>query len=1181
MKAAFNVFLFLSLFVAHFTYAQEDWTKVEPPQVVPPSPNAASLGKYGDIPVSGYTGVPNISVPIYEVVSGDIRVPISISYHASGIKVADEASKVGLGWTLNAGGVISRTIIGSDDFKPGYYIGTPPPDLPLYDPNELISLIQTGCLVNFPSGTIDLTDYIGRSMSYDFQPDHFNYNFLGYSGKFIMKRNREIILLSQDKIQIKCLNDQGTAFEIKTANGFIYNFDVYETYRDTESSTGGTDEGDHITAWYLTKARSNTGDEVSFQYTKDTSSLISTVGSYYEAKEDNTFSCTQVSCEKIQNIISGPTPGKYYSNVYISSVLSRNDTLEFIYTDREDLYGDNKLSFIRVPQLNKEFVFGYEYFIGNIDSDFITNSLSSVEKRLKLISVTESVTNDNLTITKEPYRFNYYEGAEHTLPAKTSFARDHWGYYNGRHGNATLIPQYHSLSSATNLYESAIGVMIGEERNPNPTFMKAFSLKEIIYPTKGWTELQYEAHDFDPSLSTIRDQSYFAKKQPNPTKERQTRFFYDMQNKGTIQSNILDLTNEYIDETGAYSRVSLSAFFRFNTDEDGSCNIPPIHNDALYFELYSLYMEDGVEKEGTRLSRVDFELRTSDCTSTSTTPCIYESGGCVFEYKNTYDLPPGRYLWKAYVSDTDEATSKLQDMGATYNWIEELEQTASTYAGGLRIGRIIDHDALDESKNKISRYIYNYTEDKDNDGIEEVHSYGKRMAMPQYTFMELSIQKKSDKTGDYICECWHLIRSSDSNIPLNGSASGSVVGYDQVTLLYGENGEFGKKVFEYENLPDITLNYSYYPSDIQVPARPPVIPTISNIKNGSMARQTDYAFIDGVFTVVKEVINTYVEKEKGILYAIDKRIPYDQQNTENCNVWLFLYPSVETSWTYLSSTSEKIFDQNDPTKYIHTVTNYHYDNPVHLQLTSTDQTLSKSGEKLLTYYKYPADYSDTQADEVIADMRSDTRYMHNVPLERTLIKDVAGELKVLNKIINKHAFFLGEGGENLVLPQSQILLETSKPLALHDLPEYDFLNSEDTDYYKTRLLFSRYDDKGNILQYKSADGQTVSFIWGYNQSLPVAQIQNTTYSEVEAVLGNGFTLGSGGLSVEQESSLRSQLPQAQVHTYKYIPLVGVVEAKDPTGKTTYYDYDDFGRLLRVRDNNNNILQQYEYKYASE
>ena len=87
-----------------------------------PAPNAASLGKYGDIPVGYFTGVTSNDIPIHTVQEGPLSVPISLSYHASGIKIGEPASWVGLGWSLNAGGIISRTVLGTpDDSYRGYY----------------------------------------------------------------------------------------------------------------------------------------------------------------------------------------------------------------------------------------------------------------------------------------------------------------------------------------------------------------------------------------------------------------------------------------------------------------------------------------------------------------------------------------------------------------------------------------------------------------------------------------------------------------------------------------------------------------------------------------------------------------------------------------------------------------------------------------------------------------------------------------------------------------------------------------------------------------------------------------------------------------------------------------------------------------------------------------------------
>src|ERR1700722_12616602 len=79
------------------------------------SPNAAALGKFGDIPVGYHTGVPQIGIPFYTVQAGPLKLPISLDYHASGIKCMEPASWVGTGWALNAGGVITRTVQGQPD----------------------------------------------------------------------------------------------------------------------------------------------------------------------------------------------------------------------------------------------------------------------------------------------------------------------------------------------------------------------------------------------------------------------------------------------------------------------------------------------------------------------------------------------------------------------------------------------------------------------------------------------------------------------------------------------------------------------------------------------------------------------------------------------------------------------------------------------------------------------------------------------------------------------------------------------------------------------------------------------------------------------------------------------------------------------------------------------------------
>ena len=54
---------------------------------------------------------------------------------------------------------------------------------------------------------------------------------------------------------------------------------------------------------------------------------------------------------------------------------------------------------------------------------------------------------------------------------------------------------------------------------------------------------------------------------------------------------------------------------------------------------------------------------------------------------------------------------------------------------------------------------------------------------------------------------------------------------------------------------------------------------------------------------------------------------------------------------------------------------------------------------------------------------------------------------------------------------------------------------------------------------------------------------------------------------------------ASLTTYTFDPLVGMTSQADPAGRTTFYEYDGLGRLLRTRDEQGRILSQQQYHYA--
>ncbi len=74
------------------------------------TPDVSAFQKYNLTDINLYNGKIDLSIPIYEINTGGIKVPISITYNSGGIKVDQISSNVGMGWNLNAGGSIIRNI---------------------------------------------------------------------------------------------------------------------------------------------------------------------------------------------------------------------------------------------------------------------------------------------------------------------------------------------------------------------------------------------------------------------------------------------------------------------------------------------------------------------------------------------------------------------------------------------------------------------------------------------------------------------------------------------------------------------------------------------------------------------------------------------------------------------------------------------------------------------------------------------------------------------------------------------------------------------------------------------------------------------------------------------------------------------------------------------------------------
>jgi hypothetical protein len=166
------------------------------------NPDVAALNKFVEFPVSYFNGQVDVSFLLYEIKLKDVTVPIRLKYHTGGIRVSEDAGWVGLGWALDAGGVISHQINGYDDDSPYIHqvFGSYLPFQNASD-NESFEKVRPGTrcvngesLWNKNGQKADLFPQILAHSKIDSEPYLYSYNMGNYSGKFIFYGNKEIDL---------------------------------------------------------------------------------------------------------------------------------------------------------------------------------------------------------------------------------------------------------------------------------------------------------------------------------------------------------------------------------------------------------------------------------------------------------------------------------------------------------------------------------------------------------------------------------------------------------------------------------------------------------------------------------------------------------------------------------------------------------------------------------------------------------------------------------------------------------------------------------------------------------------------------------------------------------------------------------------------------------------------------
>ncbi|MEN2402574.1 hypothetical protein GKZ90_0022480 [Flavobacterium sp. MC2016-06] len=130
--------------------------------------------------------------------------------------------------------------------------------------------------------------------------------------------------------------------------------------------------------------------------------------------------------------------------------------------------------------------------------------------------------------------------------------------------------------------------------------------------------------------------------------------------------------------------------------------------------------------------------------------------------------------------------------------------------------------------------------------------------------------------------------------------------------------------------------------------------------------------------------------------------------------------------------------------------------------------------------------------------------------------------------------------------------------------------------------YTKYDLKRNLIEYAKKDGTPNTIIYGYNYQYKIAEIIGANYNQVITALGiSNFEILQTKTNNELEvifNNLRIALPNSEVYSYTYSPLVGLSSNTDPRGIVEYVEYDSFYRLSKTKDNEQNIIKEQKYNY---
>lgn len=1137
-----TLILLTIIFGTFCNFAQDDQNKYVPHDFskIPPSPEVASLMKYIDFPVSYFTGQPDINIPIYTLTEGELTIPISISYHGGGIKVNEHPGIIGMGWTLIAGGSVSRTVYGLPD-EMYSNIGTVNELRGIFRLNNKDKtlrnlVINRNSLYNPGLAKSDALiengrycdDYDGGKV--DMANDMLNFNAMGMSGTFIMNEtDRSITLSTSSPIKISTnfngpLPAYPDTFTITDNMNIRYIFGEKEKTRYEYSYFSGgqsvSDSLQYTSAWHLTQITNLYHDNVYFNYSESRfKSLDNGPYNFYAYARDR-GGLPDISVK------TGSTV--YYYPKSLTSIEGKSVIIRFHYDANYDML--ESITVHRNDANNtiiKEFEFIHEM------------KTLGVKTKTFLSQINELASGKRITL----YKFNYFEGS--TLGKEYSYAQDHWGYYNGK-VNKTLMCEFGNEMG-----------LASTNREVNLNCTKIGSLSSIIYPTGGTTSFDWELNDY----SHIKDMLI-----PPVTGTDSIFSKYTLSGISqceNLQTPLFTPPNDYM----TYIHIDMSRYIKILMDGGSGM--------STWDEYYRYHIEPSTwdpnipqvqiikkNSNGTEsiVERFFIDKKTSD---KGTHITFVETGSKYYvkllNPRNFTNVDPKHingyfgngseaHCYETGYVPIDIKSIKRTDLGHIKKW------------GGLRIKSITSDSNNDQICKK-----YEYKTNLSGKG----YSSGVVQMEPDYDYETIKGKVVVNLPASGVELKVLSFKCSTSNGLYSTPLGGAKVEYPEVWEYYsGNNMENIKIGYIYTSLmyfPDIldVLFETYIPGGSRMMTSYAHQRGVLSQKLFYRSNNTLYKNIYYYYNIFEGISPLFTGQFSQI--ADFTRVSTDPPIASDYTVSRYrLIPYNKLLSSEITADYDSYGDEIYTDSIEYTYFSNGYSNSPNHSLVRSIRRKNSHGEFVTTYYSYyqPSgsshiDLKETEVTVINGKIVSAKRMEYDMHLHRIRkVYSIAANTPVLA------TYQLGSGYSACTALLNAI-----------NIPEYQY----------------EYDGRGNLVQISYNGEILASYLWGYNGMYPILEAKGVGISELLSNLSSLGISSSETLSDMTDDTrisnllnqLRTKFPGKDLITMTYHWLIGVSTATDSRGVTTHFTFDDFGRLKDVKDYNGYFIRKYDYHYAGQ